>query len=124
MDKLKLIRENADLFKKHVQDMENLENQKIEQNKNEQIFQLNEKNKSQSEAEKYLKSLAQKASNENINNNNKNNNLHENLNNFVFNQIYDDSEDDYEKDDNVLQYNNNVENVENKKEELIKDTNN
>ena len=29
MEKLKLIRENAELFKKHVQDMENLENQKI-----------------------------------------------------------------------------------------------
>ena len=32
MDKLKLIRENADQFKKHIQDIENLENQKKEQN--------------------------------------------------------------------------------------------
>ena len=52
MEKLKLIRENAELFKKHVQDIENLENQKVELGKNEQIHQLNEQNKSQGEAER------------------------------------------------------------------------
>ena len=129
MDKLKLIRENEELFKKHLQDVENLEIQKKENKINNMILELNQENKKQNQAEKYLMELRQKSSAENSglikNNINKNNNypnnkLHENLNNFVFNQIYDDSEDEYGKEDNVLQYNINDKEFENYYDKNIK----
>ena len=122
MDKLKLIRENEEQFKKHLQDIQNLEIQQKEQDINNMILQSKQESKKQYEAEKYLLELRQKSSaensgliNKNINNNSyQNNKLHENLNNFVFNQIYDDSDDDFGKEDNVQQYNINDNELENK----------
>ena len=54
MEKLKIIRENAEQFKKHIQDMENLENKKREQNQNNSNKEPNQGNKTQSETENYL----------------------------------------------------------------------
>ena len=132
MDKLKLIRQNEEQFKKHLQDIQNLEIQQQEQNINKMILESKEENKKQKEAEKYLLELRQKACAENAGlfnknldiGNNKNMKLHENLNNFVFNQIYDDSDDDYEKEDNVLQYNINDNDLELKNNIKLNDLNN
>ena len=65
MDKLKLIRENEEQFKKHLQDIENLEIQQKEQNINNMILQSNQHYQKQNDAEKYLMELRKKASAEN-----------------------------------------------------------
>ena len=65
MDKLKIIRENAAQFKKHIQELENLESKKRDQNDNNIMPKQNQENKKQNDAENYLKELAQKASSEN-----------------------------------------------------------
>ena len=49
MDKLKLIRENAEQFKKHIQDMENQELQKREKENNNTVQNSNQENKKQTE---------------------------------------------------------------------------
>ena len=124
MEKLKLIRENAEKFKKHVEEIEKLEIQKKEkeENLNKIILQQNEENEQYNKAEKYLKSLVQKSSAENsglLSKKNYNNKLHENLNNFVFNQIYNDSDEENKDEDNMNNSKNNSDEKNNNKNVFI-----
>lgn len=47
MDKLRLIRENEEQFKKHLEEIENLEIQQKEQNMDNMILQSNEEQKAE-----------------------------------------------------------------------------
>ena len=110
MDKLRLIRENEEQFKKHLEEIENLKIQEKEQKIDNMILQSNDEQKKQEKAEKYLTELRKKVWAENsglIKKQSNDNKLHENLNNYIFNQIYDDSDDDFVNQDSFLQYNHN-----------------
>ena len=115
MDKFRLIRENEEQFKRHLEEIENLKIQEKEQNIDNMILLSNIEQKKQNKEEKYLIELRKKASAENsgLIKKESNNNLYGNLNNFVFNQIYDDSNDDFINKDNFLQYNQNENEFEN-----------
>ena len=116
MDKCRLIRENEEQFKKHLEEIKNLEIQEKEQRIDNMILQSNYKQKKQEKAEKYLTGLRKKAWAENsglIKKESNDNKLHENLNNYIFNQIYDDMNDDFVNEDNCLQYNPNENKFEN-----------
>ena len=114
MDKLKLIRENEQKFKQHLQNIQDTENQKKDSKLDAILMQANISQQQHNEAERYLMNLRQKAQVENSNlllnqkekSENNNNKLHQNLNNFVFDQIYDESDNekeaDYQNDDNLL----------------------
>ena len=65
MDKLRLIRENEEQFKKHLEEIENLKIQEKEQNIDNMILLSNIEQKKQNKEEKYLIELRKKASAEN-----------------------------------------------------------
>ena len=115
MDKLRLIKENEEQFKKHFEEIKNLEIQEKERNLDNMILQSNIEQKRQKKAEIYLMELRKKASAENsglIKKESKNK-FHENLNNFVFNQIFDGSYDDFIIEENFMKYNQNENEFEN-----------